>query len=36
MSVFIRIRNGIIHLVINQNGKRKEETTGLHLTNGSL
>lgn len=32
MSVRIRIRNNVIHLIINNHGKRYEETTGLRIS----
>ncbi len=32
MSVKIRIRRGVFHLVVNFNGRRTEESTGLHVS----
>lgn len=35
MGVRIRIRRGVVHLVIVTGGKRHEETTGLHISSNS-
>lgn len=36
MGVTIRIRNGIIHLIIRSGGITREETTGLHVTSNRV